>query len=291
MRSYLDTLHGLTGKPIFVSEIYMAAMQNRSGNRNSYGGFPVVRTQTERAAATRRTLASLVQLPYVVGADWFQYFDEPRHGRQDGENFNFGLVDIHNEPYEQLTTALAELDVNDLKTHLTAAPMDASAGVPRAPREPFVSVSNYQALLHWDRQRGFVKPVSDHPMADLYLCWDPRAIYLGLYAIDVIEEDYYRDKSVPKEDRAQWIVRIDKGEPVRARMGAGREAILNDPTVRFASLSGLNLNVRNIALLEFPASRFGKRRLRRGDRIELESTFLTHQQAYRVQWQGTFHLR
>jgi hypothetical protein len=269
----------------------MAAMQNRSENKNSYGGFPVVRTQVERAAATRRTLASLVQLPYIVGADWFQYFDEPRHGREDGENFNFGVVDIYNEPYEHLTTALAKLDLNDLKAHLTAAPMDASAGVPRAPRDPFANVSNYQALLNWDRQRGFVKPATDHPIADLYLCWNPRALYLGLYAIDVVEEDYYRDKSVPKVDRAQWTVRIDRGASVVARMGAGREAILNDTSLRFASLSGFNLNVRNIALLEFPASRFGKRRLRQGDRIQLESAFLTHQEAYRVAWRGTFVLR
>lgn len=37
-------------------------------------------------------------LPAVVGMDWFQYFDEPTHGRDDGENFNFGLVDIHDQP-------------------------------------------------------------------------------------------------------------------------------------------------------------------------------------------------
>ena len=39
-RFYLDTLHALTGKPIIVSEFYMAAQENRSGNRNSRSDFP-----------------------------------------------------------------------------------------------------------------------------------------------------------------------------------------------------------------------------------------------------------
>ena len=97
-RFYLDTLHSLSGKPVFVSEFYMAAQQNRSGNRNDKSTFPTVKTQKERVAGFRNTVQALVRIPYVVGADWFQYYDEPTHGRGDGENFNFGLVDIHNQP-------------------------------------------------------------------------------------------------------------------------------------------------------------------------------------------------
>ena len=42
-RSYLDTLHALTDKPILVSEFYMAAAENGSGNKNCNSGFPTVR--------------------------------------------------------------------------------------------------------------------------------------------------------------------------------------------------------------------------------------------------------
>src|SRR5205085_12422163 len=35
VRSYLQTLYALTGKPVLISEFYMAAAQNRSGNKNS----------------------------------------------------------------------------------------------------------------------------------------------------------------------------------------------------------------------------------------------------------------
>ncbi len=127
-------------------------------------------------------------------------------------------------------------------------------------------------------------------MADLYVCWSPKALYVGLYAHDIIEEAYYRGKSVPKGDRAVWTVQSASGEPIRARLGSGREGIASDPEVRLESVSGVNLNVRNIAILELPARKLGRQRLRAGDTLELSSTFLSHGQAYRVEWQGTFKL-
>jgi len=290
-RFHLDTLHALTGKPVFVSEFYLSAAENRSGNKNNHGLFPVVPTQRARAAALRTTLHSLARLPYVVGADWFQYFDEPRHGRDDGENFNFGLVDIHDRPYEEVTRSFATAGVTVLKSRPVSPRTDALAGVPRAPRDPFENSASTQAMRHWDRERGFVTPKSPFPMADLYVCWSPKAIYLGLYAHDIIEEAYYRGKSVPKGDRAVWTVQAAGGEPIRARIGSGREGIASDPEVRLQNVSGVNLNVRNIAILELPARKLGKQRLREGDPIELSSTFLSHGQAYQVEWKGTFKLR
>jgi hypothetical protein len=289
-RCYLETLHELTGKPIFISEFYMAAGTNRSGNRNSHGVFPVVPTQRERAAALRTTLESLILVPFVVGADWFQYFDHPRHGREDGENFNFGLVDILDRPYEEVTAAFARSDWTSMKLRPPTPRLDASAGIPRAPRDPFASFTAGNAMRHWDRERGFVKPSSEFPVADLYLCWSPKAIYLGLYGFDIIEDAYYRNKSVPKNERAQWTVTVGDGKAIQARIGAGREAIVSDPTVRLENLSGLNLNVRNVAILELAAERLGRKRFRAGDTIDLNTTLLTHAQAYRVDWKGTFTL-
>src|SRR6185503_3671593 len=77
---YLETLHALTGKPVLVSEFYLYAEQNRTGNTNGPGTFPTVRTQKERVAGFRNTVQALVRTPFVVGADWFQYYDEPPHG-------------------------------------------------------------------------------------------------------------------------------------------------------------------------------------------------------------------
>ena len=43
-RFYLETLHRLTGKQLLIGEFYMCARDNRSGNKNDRGVFPVVAT-------------------------------------------------------------------------------------------------------------------------------------------------------------------------------------------------------------------------------------------------------
>src|SRR5438445_6047624 len=116
-RFYLETLHQLTGKPVLIGEFYMSARENRSGNQNNRGVYPVAATQKERAAGFRNTLQGLLKSPYIIGADWFQYYDEPTHGRFDGENFNFGLVEIHDRPYPALMTIASSLAVTGLKRH------------------------------------------------------------------------------------------------------------------------------------------------------------------------------
>src|SRR5260370_7328274 len=102
-RFYLDTLYGLTGRPIMIGEFYMTATENRSGNRNDSSGFPVVATQRERAEGFRTTLSALMKTPFVIGADWFQYYDEPSFGWEGGENYDMGLVDINDVPYRAVT--------------------------------------------------------------------------------------------------------------------------------------------------------------------------------------------
>lgn len=291
-RFYLDTLHALTGKPILISEFYMAAQQNRSGNKNATSTFPTVKTQTERAAGFSNTLRALVRLPWVVGADWFQFYDEPTHGRSDGEDYNFGLVDIHDRPYEPLTTAARALDLTALKRQRPSARPDASLGVPLAPRNPLGHFTIGLALKDWDRERGFVKPVSELPVADLYMCWNKQAVYLGLYAQDVSEENYYRNKMIPDVDRAEWIVSIGGAtKPIHARLGPGGQAACDEPAARLVNLAGIYMNTRNIAALELPAKLFGKTRFKPEDSIEFASTFFTHCRAEHVEWKGKFTLR
>jgi hypothetical protein len=291
VRFQLETLHALTGKPVFVSEFYLSATANRSGNKNDHGIFPVVSTQRERAAGIMTTLNALVRLPYVVGADWFQYFDEPTHGRDDGENFNFGLVDIHDKPYVEVTRAFTRADLTKQKLRGRPTRPGVSVGVPRAPRDPFANFTPGHALRNWDRERGFVKPTSEFAIADLYVCWSAEALYVGLFAQDMVEEAYYRDKVVPEVDRSVWTVRAGEGQPVTARIGAGLKPIVSDPGLRIENLSGVNLNVRNIAILELPARKLGLSRLHRGDTIQLKSILQTHGKTYSVEWEGSFRLK
>jgi hypothetical protein len=291
-RFYLQTLHGLTGKPLFVGEFYISARENHSGNQNSHGIYPLVATQKERARAFRNILQALVKTPYVVAADWFQYFDQPRHGRFDGENFNFGLVDIHDRPYEALTSTVASFDLASLRSQPSRARSDGAQGVPPAPRNPLDQFEPGLALLRWDRERGFVNPISEFPLADLYVCWDKKAIYVGLCAQDVVEDSFYKGKTVQSIDRAEWIISFDgMRKPIRGRVGAGLEPIFDEPSVRVMNISGINGDLRNIAAMEIPAQLLGKERFKQGDTVELASTFFTHCRAYGVEWKGKLILR
>lgn len=290
-RFQLETLHALSGKPLIIGEFYFAALENRSGNKNNHGAFPVVATQRERARGFRKTIQALLKLPYVIGADWFQYYDEPTHGRFDGENFNFGLVDIHNRPYEALTAAATTLDLSSIRAGPATPRLDASRGVPLAPQNPFADFEPTRALKHWDRERGFVPPASDYPLADLYVCWDRKAIYLGLCAQDVIEDVFYRGKTVLAGERSEWIISIPGTDrPIRGRIGAGMEPVFDEPAVRGLNISGINGNTRSISALELPARLFGKTRFSRGDSMEFSSTLFTHGRAYRTEWNGRFTL-
>jgi hypothetical protein len=291
-RSYLDTLHALSGKPVAVTEFYMAAKENRSGNKNAVGGFPIVATQRERAQALSNTLRSLARLPYVLGADWFQYYDEPPQGRKlDGEDYNFGLVDIHDQPYAEVTAAFDALDLTAIKSATGPRQPDATHGVPPAPADPFREFQSMRALVDWDRERGFIPPVTPHPMGDLYICWSPTALYLAAFVIDVVEPDYYRDRDVPESNRALWTIQVGGGEAITARIGSGKPPVVSNPSLRVQSLGGTYHDVRSITAIELPAKILGREKFERGDKITLDANYTTHGRAYSVEWKGVFVLR
>jgi hypothetical protein len=291
LRSYLETLHNLTGRPIIVSEFYVAAAENRSGNKNSTGGFPTVATQSERQAALANTLDQLAGLPFVVGADWFQYYDEPPHGREkDGEDFNFGLIDIHDQPYAEVTATLAAQDWNAVRASPPRKRADATNGVPPAPSDPFANFESMKALKGWDRDRGFIPAATSKPVGDGYICWSPQAIYLATYVIDIAEPDYYRNGEIPEVDRSLWTFRLNDGPMVTARVGAGKLPEISHKGLRIQCSSGIYHDVRCVTAVEIPASLVGKDRFEKGDHISLDISFDTFARADRIEWKGEFVL-
>jgi hypothetical protein len=157
-------------------------------------------------------------------------------------------------------------------------------GAPRAPENPFANFRAMEALKHWDRERGFVPTSSKAPLADLYVCWNPGALFVGLYTFDSVETIYYSDGAIPEVDRALWSVQIDGADVVTARIGGGRPPAVSGPPARVECLSGLDRQVRLIAFMQIPAERFGKARLAAGDAIDLRSSLVTHGRAYEYQW-------
>lgn len=134
-------------------------------------------------------------------------------------------------------------------------------------------------------------PTSEFPLADLYVCWDRKSLYLGLCAQDVVEDVFYKGKTVPASDRAQWSVSVSgSSKPIHGRIGSGREPVFDEPSVRAVNISGINGNVRNIAALELPVKLFGKERFKPSDKVDLTSTLFTHCRAYRVEWKASLVL-
>ena len=105
-----ETLHRASGgQPVMVTEYGFHALDGRSGNRNTFGFVAQVPDQAARAEGYRLMTRRLAAVPYIVGADWFQWSDEPPSGREmDGEDVNFGVVDVDDHEYEILVEAVRE---------------------------------------------------------------------------------------------------------------------------------------------------------------------------------------
>src|SRR5207302_928881 len=106
-------------------------------------GIEVIRRWTglvaERARGAAAAAERFARQPTVVGSHWFQYYDHPRGGREDGEDYDFGLVDIDDRPYEALVDALARTNVRLAAIHREAAddpPPHGTWAIPRADIDP-----------------------------------------------------------------------------------------------------------------------------------------------------------
>uniref|UniRef100_A0A7C4ENR9 Glycoside hydrolase family 42 N-terminal domain-containing protein n=1 Tax=Fundidesulfovibrio putealis TaxID=270496 RepID=A0A7C4ENR9_9BACT len=180
---YFEGLRDLIAAPILISEYFFAADDNRSGNVNN-GHLMHVATQPERARGATAALRNFAGFPNVAGVHWFQFADEPTGGRSDGEDFNMGLVDIHDQPYELLTQAFAELTprIPDIHAASRWEPKPDPALAPVLPRAGAAKSVTDGSILDWpdkrvSRLRGFATPKPYAPFGDVHLAWDQRGLY------------------------------------------------------------------------------------------------------------------
>ncbi len=103
------------GKPLIIGEFSFRSED--SGLPNSQGAGPKVKTQTERATAFRNYVTQALQNPNLVGYHWFEHCDEPKEGRFDGENSNYGVVNIHDDVYTELTQTMTDINAQAEALH------------------------------------------------------------------------------------------------------------------------------------------------------------------------------
>ncbi|MBI4664645.1 MAG: beta-agarase [Verrucomicrobia bacterium] len=114
----LRNLHRLTRKPVMLTEFSFKAQD--SGLPNTKGAGKPVPTQQDRAAHFERYVSALAQMPFMAGFHWFEYCDEPAEGRFDGENSNYGLVNIKDEPWQVLVERMTLVNVRIEEGHRAA---------------------------------------------------------------------------------------------------------------------------------------------------------------------------
>lgn len=205
---FFDGLAALTGKPILVSEFFCAAMENRSGNKNT-GHLLKVRSQEERALAVQKALQNFARCPYIVGTHWFQYYDEPTGGRPDGEDYNMGLVDIYDRPYAEVVACFE-------RTNSLLPQLHAQASRSRMQEAPFVMIPQASGMIDvtdasltdWDKDRtlmpGFAGQAPYVPFADIYLTWHRNGLYLATIGMDYMNPaDVCYDDTFPLSETYQ----------------------------------------------------------------------------------------
>jgi len=216
-RYYFDGLRKLSGgKPVLVSEWFFAADENRTGNRNN-GHLMTVRTQAERARGAAAAAERFAREPSIIGTQWFQYYDHPRGGRADGEDYDFGLVDVDDRPYEELVAALAGVNAHQAELH-RAGPLTAARGdaLPEALIDP-----GDRSLAEWPKESalisGMMAPAPEVPFADLYVAWDGDGLSLAVIGMDYHAPELLApDRELPPEEcfHVDWGIEAG-GDPHR----------------------------------------------------------------------------
>jgi hypothetical protein len=117
-RPAVQAVFKATGRPVMVGEFAFRA--ENSGLPNTQGAGPKVPDQAARAKAYADYVTRLESLPEAVGYHWFEWVDEPKEGRFDGENSNYGLVDIQDHPYQEFIETVKKVNAAALEIHQRA---------------------------------------------------------------------------------------------------------------------------------------------------------------------------
>jgi hypothetical protein len=111
-RAALDRVYAMTGRPMLIGEFHIGVPE-----RGLAPGLVQAASQQERGVAYRYYVEQSLSHPAMVGTHWFQWVDQPATGRNDGENYNIGLVDVTDRPYAELVSAAKATHARLLAVH------------------------------------------------------------------------------------------------------------------------------------------------------------------------------
>jgi hypothetical protein len=133
---YLKKIYSIVHKPMLLGEFHIGVP-----GRGMAPGLVQAMDQEERGLAYSYYVEHAAAHPEVIGTHWFQWIDEPALGRNDGENYNIGWVDVTDRPYGELIAAAKLTHARLLDIHLgkipptSRKPKSSGLGTPDQPQQ------------------------------------------------------------------------------------------------------------------------------------------------------------
>lgn len=94
-------LPGDADKPVVIGEFHFGALDRGK----FHASLRPVPDQQARGEAYEKYVRSALENPLIVGTHWHQFGDQATTGRDDGENFQNGFVDVCDTPYTETVEA------------------------------------------------------------------------------------------------------------------------------------------------------------------------------------------
>jgi len=102
-KEFMDQILSGTGLPMIIGEYHFGTV-----DRGMAQSLWQVNSQKERGVAYRYYTERAYSHPGLIGTAYFQWCDQDLTGRRDGENYNCGLVDVTDRPYQHQVEAMME---------------------------------------------------------------------------------------------------------------------------------------------------------------------------------------
>jgi hypothetical protein len=117
MPAAMARYHRESRRPLMITEWSFPALD--AGLPSRHGAGQRVPTQRDKARAYQIYQTALFGMPYMVGSDYFMWVDEPALGISSTfpEDSNYGLVDVNDRAWPELTAMAAQLNPRAVAIH------------------------------------------------------------------------------------------------------------------------------------------------------------------------------
>ncbi|HEX2951156.1 MAG TPA: sugar-binding protein, partial [Armatimonadota bacterium] len=196
INSHMSTYRQLD-KPLMILE-YSFVVKGRG--MRLYNTNNTVMTQQQRGLGYRLFTEQLAANPLVVGFGWFIYYDQPVTMRSlpSGENFNFGLVNQCDQPYDDMITEVKKSNtrlfaihqgtrkpISEKKTGVLIERQSYAMPTMRELKIPYKQLTSLAgALKDCSGMKSITVKKSNDLSVVYYLAWDEQQLYLVAKVID-----------------------------------------------------------------------------------------------------------